>query len=138
MNICSYVHQKIRWFKVMSIEDNEYKCDCNVIHVDIVENVKANMPEDEELCDLSDLFKVFSDSTRIKVICALFNSEMCVCDIAYLLGMKQSAISHQLKILRQAKLVKPRREGKVVYYSLDDDHIKGIFNMGLMHINEKS
>lgn len=95
------------------------------------------MPEDEELYELSDLFKVFGDSTRIKIICALFKEEMCVCDIAYLLQMKQSAISHQLKILRQSKLVKYRREGKVVYYSLDDEHIKEIFNMGLMHINEK-
>lgn len=118
-------------------ENNNYMCESNVIHVDIVEKVKKEMPDEEELYDLSDLFKVFGDSTRIKIICALFKAEMCVCDIAYLLEMKQSAISHQLKVLRQAKLVKYRRDGKVVYYSLDDEHIKGIFNMGFMHINEK-
>lgn len=118
-------------------ENNNYMCESNVIHVDIVEKVKNEMPDEEELYDLSDLFKVFGDSTRIKIICALFKAEMCVCDIAYLLQMKQSAISHQLKVLRQAKLVKYRRDGKVVYYSLDDEHIKGIFNMGFMHINEK-
>ncbi|PJI09794.1 MULTISPECIES: ArsR/SmtB family transcription factor [Clostridium] len=118
-------------------ENNNEVCETNVIHVDIVEKVKDEMPDEEELYDLSDLFKVFGDSTRIKIICALFKAEMCVCDIAYLLQMKQSAISHQLKVLRQAKLVKYRRDGKVVYYSLDDEHIKGIFNMGFMHINEK-
>jgi len=120
----------------MSEEESALKCDSNVIHDDIIKKVKTIMPEDEELSDLSDLFKIFGDSTRIKIICALFNSEMCVCDITCLLNMKQSAISHQLKILRQAKLVKYRREGKSVYYSLDDEHIKGIFNMGLMHIRE--
>ncbi|URZ01015.1 ArsR/SmtB family transcription factor [Clostridium felsineum] len=118
-------------------ENGNEICEANVIHVDTVEKVKLDMPEDEDLYELSDLFKVFGDSTRIKIICALFKEEMCVCDIAYLLQMKQSAISHQLKILRQSKLVKYRRAGKTVYYSLDDEHIKEIFNMGFMHIKEK-
>lgn len=118
-------------------EENDYKCDTNIVHVDKVDKVRKNMPEEDKLCDLADLFKVFSDSTRIKIICGLLNAEMCVCDITYLLNMNQSAVSHQLKILRQAKLVKSRREGKSIYYSLDDEHINGILNMGLMHINEK-
>ncbi len=111
-------------------------CNCNVIHEDVVKKVKETIPEDETLYDLADLFKVFGDSTRIKIICALFQSEMCVCDIAALLGMNQSAISHQLRVLKQARLVKYRKEGKVVYYSLDDDHVKGIFDQGLAHLNE--
>lgn len=112
-------------------------CSCTVIHDDIINKVKSNMLDDEVLYDLADLFKVFGDSTRMKIIYALFMSEMCVCDISALLGMNQSAISHQLKVLRQSKLVKYRKDGKVVYYSLDDDHIKEIFNQGLMHISEK-
>ncbi len=112
-------------------------CNCNVIHEDVVKKVKETIPEDETLYDLADLFKIFGDSTRIKIVCALFQSEMCVCDIAALLGMNQSAISHQLRVLKQARLVKYRKEGKVVYYSLDDDHVKGIFDQGLAHLNEK-
>lgn len=112
-------------------------CNCTIIHEDIVNNVKNIMPKEETLYDLAEFFKVFGDSTRIKIIYALFESEMCVCDIAALLGMNQSAISHQLRILKQARLVKYRREGKVVYYALDDDHIKHIFDQGLVHINEK-
>ena len=94
------------------------------------------MPEDEKLYDLAELFKVFGDTTRIKIIYALFEEEMCVCDIADLLNMTQSAISHQLRVLKQARLVKFRKEGKVVYYSLDDNHINQIFNCGLCHIEE--
>jgi len=112
-------------------------CNCNVIHEDVVKRVKETIPQEETLYDLADLFKTFGDSTRIKIICALFQSEMCVCDIAALLGMNQSAISHQLRVLKQARLVKYRKEGKVVYYSLDDDHVKGIFDQGLAHLNEK-
>lgn len=112
-------------------------CNCNVIHEDVVKRVKETIPEDEILYDLADLFKIFGDSTRIKIICALFQSEMCVCDIATLLGMNQSAISHQLRVLKQARLVKYRKDGKVVYYTLDDDHVKGIFDQGLAHLNEK-
>lgn len=112
-------------------------CNCNVIHEDVVKRVKETIPQEETLYDLADLFKTFGDSTRIKIICALFQSEMCVCDIAALLCMNQSAISHQLRVLKQARLVKYRKEGKVVYYSLDDDHVKGIFDQGLAHLNEK-
>lgn len=112
------------------------KCDCDVIHEDIVNFVKGKMPQEESLYDLAELFKVFGDSTRIRILWALDESEMCVCDIAYLLGMTQSAISHQLRVLKQAKLVKNRRDGKVVYYSLDDEHVSQIFDQGLIHINE--
>lgn len=112
------------------------KCDCTVIHEDVVENVRKNMPDEEVLYDLAELFKVFGDSTRVKILWALDESEMCVCDIASVLNMTQSAISHQLRVLKQARLVKNRREGKVVYYSLDDNHVKAIFDQGLMHIKE--
>ncbi|MDR1324586.1 MAG: metalloregulator ArsR/SmtB family transcription factor [Treponema sp.] len=94
------------------------------------------MPDDETLFNLADLFKMFGDSTRVRIVSALLHSEMCVCDIAALLGMSKSAISHQLRSLRQTKLVKNRREGKVIYYSLDDDHVKTIFAQGLQHVME--
>ncbi|AGX42769.1 ArsR/SmtB family transcription factor [Clostridium saccharobutylicum] len=112
-------------------------CNCTMIHEDIISKVRECIPQEETLYDLADLFKVLGDSTRIKVLCALFQAEMCVCDIAALLGMTQSAISHQLRVLKQARLVKYKREGKVVYYSLDDDHVKRIFDQGLIHISEK-
>jgi DNA-binding transcriptional ArsR family regulator len=95
------------------------------------------MPDDEALFNLAELFKMFSDSTRIRIMSALLNAEMCVCDIAALLSMTKSAISHQLRSLRQTKLVKSRREGKVVYYSLNDDHVATIFAQGLSHVCEK-
>jgi len=113
------------------------RCDITVIHEDVVNSVKEKMPEEEILYDLAELYKVFGDSTRVKILWALGESEMCVCDIAALLNMTQSAISHQLRILKQARLVKNRRVGKVVYYSLDDDHVKEIFSQGLEHIKEK-
>lgn len=113
------------------------RCDCTVIHEDVVNKVREDMPIEENLYDLAELFKVFGDTTRIKILYALFASEMCVCDIAFLLNMTQSAISHQLRVLKQARLVKYRKDGKVVYYSLDDEHIKQIFDQGLIHINEK-
>jgi len=116
-------------------EDN-LRCEYNIVHQDVVEKVQGRMPPVEILYDLAELFKIFGDSTRIKIIWALFEEEMCVCDIAYLLNMTQSAISHQLRVLKQARLVKPRRDGKNVYYSLDDQHIEEIFNQGLNHINE--
>ena len=113
------------------------RCDCNVIHEDIVNQVRDKMPQEESLYDLAELFKVFGDSTRIRILWALHEAEMCVCDIAVLLNMTQSAISHQLRVLKQANLVKNRKEGKVVYYSLVDDHVREIFDQGLIHINEK-
>lgn len=117
-------------------KNNVEICKCNVVHEEIIKKVKDEMIAEETLQDISDLFKVFSDSTRIKIIFALFKSEMCVCDIATLLQMNQSAISHQLRVLKQARLVKYRKEGKSVYYSLDDNHIEEIFHMALEHINE--
>ncbi len=113
------------------------RCDCDVIHQDVVNRVRKKMPEEEILLDLAELFKVFGDSTRIRILWALEESEMCVCDIANLLNMTQSAISHQLRVLRQAALVKSRRDGKVVYYSLDDEHVEQIFDQGMTHIHEK-
>lgn len=118
--------------KIQSAE----RCDCTVIHEEVVKRVIGKMPEEERLYDLAELFKVFGDSTRIKILWALFESEMCVCDIAYLLNMTQSAISHQLRVLKQADLVKNRKEGKIVFYSLKDEHIKQIFDQGLIHISE--
>lgn len=112
-------------------------CNCNVIHEDVVNKVIRSMPQEEKLYDLADLFKVFGDTTRIKIIYALFQEEMCVCDIAATLEMTQSAISHQLRVLKAAGLVKYRREGKVVYYSLDDEHVKNIFDQGFNHISHK-
>ena len=121
------------------MENNERKiesCNGNIIHEDIVVRVKDKLPAEETLYDLAELFKVFGDTTRIKIICALFESEMCVCDLSCLLNMTQSAISHQLRVLKSARLVKFRRKGKVVYYSLDDEHIKHIYDAGLNHISE--
>lgn len=117
---------------------DELFCDCDVIHADVVDSVKKKMPEERELYDLSDFFKVLGDSTRAKIIWALDESEMCVCDIAVLLNMTKSAISHQLRSLKQANLVKYRKEGKIVFYSLADDHVKDIFEKGLEHIREKN
>jgi len=113
------------------------RCDCNIIHEEVVKDVREHMPDEETLMDLADIFKVFSDSTRVKILYALFRAEMCVCDIAVLLGMTKSAISHQLRILKQAKLVNYRKDGKVVYYSLADEHVKTIFDQGLIHVCEK-
>lgn len=116
---------------------NDTACDCNIIHRDVVDRVSKTMPREETLYDLAELFKVFGDSTRIKILCALQQQEMCVCDIAALLGMTQSAISHQLRILKQARLVKYRRDGKVVYYSLDDEHVSNIFAQGFAHVSHR-
>lgn len=122
----------------MASKDDIESCSCTVIHEDVVNKVRSCIPKEEILYDLADLFKIFGDTTRIKILCALFQAEMCVCDIATLLGMTQSSISHQLRVLKQARLVKYRKAGKVVYYSLDDEHVKSIFDQGLIHINEKN
>lgn len=105
-------------------------------HEDIIRAVNQNMPDEETLYSLAELFKVFADSTRIKILYVLFEAEMCVCDIAQLLGMGQSAISHQLRVLKQAQLVKSRREGKTVFYSLADDHVRTIISQGMDHVLE--
>ena len=107
-----------------------------IINEEVVEKVMANLPNEEILYDVAELFKVFGDSTRIKIICALFEEEMCVYDLVATLNMTQSAISHQLRILKQAKLIRNRRDGKLMYYSLDDDHVKQIFDAGYKHIIE--
>lgn len=119
------------------MKDNIEKCDVTIIHEDTVNKVKNCMPDEESLYYLAETFKILSDVTRIKILYALLYSDMCVCDISALLNMTQSAISHQLRVLKQARLVKYRREGKAVYYSLDDEHIKSIFDQALVHINEK-
>lgn len=111
-------------------------CQQYCIHEDIIESVRKEKPTDEMLDDLADLFKIFGDSTRIKIIYSLFENEMCVCDIAELLDMTQSAISHQLRVLKNCRLVKFRKEGKTVYYSLDDEHVGRIFDCGLCHVKE--
>ncbi|ADL41627.1 regulatory protein ArsR [Caldicellulosiruptor obsidiansis OB47] len=111
-------------------------CSCNVIHNDIVKKVKESLPAEETIFDLAEFFKVFSDSTRIKILSSLLVSEMCVCDLAAVLGTSQSAISHQLRLLKVFRLVKSRKAGKVVYYSLLDDHVKSIIELGLAHLSE--
>ncbi len=111
-------------------------CQEHHIHDEIVEKVNAEMPDEELLYDLAELFKVFGDSTRIKILYVLLESEMCVCDIAALLNMNQSAISHQLRVLKQSRLVKFRREGKSVMYSLADDHVHTMIAQGLDHVCE--
>ncbi len=116
---------------------SDNRADCDVIHAELVEQVRNQLPDERKLYDLADLFKVLGDSTRVKLLWALDHHEMCVCDLAVLFDMTKSAVSHQLKSLRQAELVKNRKEGKVVFYSLDDDHVKSIFEMGLSHIEER-
>ena len=112
------------------------RCGFLNVHEDTVAKVLRDMPDDETLYDLAELFKVFGDSTRIKILYALFEAELCVCDIAQLLGLTQSAVSHQLRVLKASRLVKPRREGKTVFYSLDDDHVRKVIAQGMEHITE--
>lgn len=111
-------------------------CDAVEVHENLLKIVNETMPEETELYDLAELFKVFGDSTRIRIIFVLFEAEVCVCDLAQVLQMTQSAISHQLKILKQNKLVKSRREGKSIFYSLADDHVRTIIAQGCDHIEE--
>ena len=119
----------------MAVHDVEC-CDIYHIHEDLLQAVNEKMPEEDKLYDLAELFKVFGDSTRIRILYVLFEAELCVCDIAQTLNMTQSAISHQLRILKQSKLVKNRREGKQVFYSLADDHVRTIIAQGREHIDE--
>ncbi|MDO4535954.1 MAG: metalloregulator ArsR/SmtB family transcription factor [Clostridium perfringens] len=111
-------------------------CNCTIIHKDTVEKVRKVLPDEEKLYRLADFFKVFGDPTRMKILFALFEEELCVCDISALLNMTQSAVSHQLRLLKKSHIVKFRKEGKVVYYSLDDGHIKSIVDQGIMHTSE--
>lgn len=117
-------------------EEDAPECEYIHAHESIVRQVKTMMPGEEDLLRLSELYRVFGDSTRIKILYVLFSSEMCVCDIAQLLGMTVSAISHQLRVLKAADLVKFRREGKTVFYSLADDHVRTIIGQGMEHISE--
>lgn len=110
---------------------------CNIIHKETFEYVKSKMPKNDLLGHIAEFFKLVGDQTRIKILYALFESPMCVCDIAILLNMSQSAISHQLRVLKQAGLVKYKKEGRVVFYSLDDDHVKNILDQGMDHINHR-
>ena len=120
----------------MAVEDVEH-CETYEPHRDVIRSVDAHLPDEDEMVDLAELFKVFGDSTRIHILLALAESELCVCDLADDLHMTHSAVSHQLKILKQAKLVKPRREGKQVYYALSDEHVRIIIAVGREHIEEQ-
>lgn len=111
-------------------------CDCPVIHEEVVEEVRNKMPEDDVLMDLADAFKIFSDYTRVKILYALIQAEMCVCDISALLGMTKSSVSHQLRVLRQSNLVKYRKEGRVIYYSIADAHVERIISQCMEHVIE--
>ena len=111
-------------------------CEENLFHPDKVDRVRGLLPADETLYDLAELFKIFGDSTRVKILYALLESELCVCDLAKLMEVTQSAVSHQLRVLKGSKLVKFRREGKTVYYSLADEHVSRILSQGMEHIQE--
>lgn len=117
-------------------ENKLESCDSLEVHEELIKIVNETMPEETELYDLAELFKVFGDSTRIRILFVLFEAEVCVCDLAQVLGMTQSAISHQLKILKQNKLVKNRRDGKSIFYSLADEHVRSIIAQGREHIEE--
>ena len=117
-------------------KDEKMCCEKQEVHEDLLRIVNETMPEETELYDLAELFKVFGDSTRIRILYVLFEAEVCVCDLAEALNMTQSAISHQLRILKQNKLVKSRREGKSVFYSLADGHVRTIIDQGREHIEE--
>lgn len=121
--------------KDSNIEDNKIKSD-SVINAEAAANILKNMPDDEYLYDLADLFRIFGDTTRIRILYSLFDDELCVGDISNILGMSQSSVSHQLRILKDSKLVKFRREGKSIFYSLDDEHVRSILGLGMEHLEE--
>ena len=133
MNKYSYVHIK----DVSGIDKiHDEKCEVTLIHEDNVKKAINELPDDELIADLSDMFKIFGDQTRVKILMALESGELCVCDIAAVMDMSQSAISHQLRVLKQSNIVKTRRQGKVVYYSISDDHVKEIFDIAIVHVQE--
>lgn len=117
---------------------NEFMCDCNIIHEDAVNKTLKKMPNQDLFDKLAEFFKIIGDPTRTKILFALDQNEMCVCDIANVLGMTKSSISHQLATLRSSGIVKSRREGKEVYYTLDDEHVKQVFEIGIEHIEHKN
>lgn len=116
---------------------NEFICDCSIIHQEVVDKTRKNMPEKDTFTKLDEFFKILGDTTRVKILFALDKNEMCVCDIANVLGMSKSSISHQLGTLRRSEIVKCRKSGKEVFYMLDDDHVKEVFEIGLKHIEHK-
>ncbi len=116
---------------------NECTCDCNIIHENIVHETKQQMPSLSFLTKLANFFKLLGDPTRVQIICALDQHEMCVCDIANVLNMSKSSISHQLATLRKSGLIRFRKDGKAVYYMLDDEHIKQVFEIGFTHLEHK-
>ena len=118
--------------EIKTVQDSEYLA----AREDVVKKVLDSQPAEEYLYDLAELFKVFGDSTRIRILYAIFESELCVGDMAQLLGISQSAVSHQLKILKDAKLVRFRRDGKIIFYMLDDDHVRTMLSMGMEHVEE--
>lgn len=122
--------------KVAIYEKNAPDCECEELHSDVIEKKRAAMPDLATLYDLSDFFKIFGDSTRMSILFAIDGEPMCVCDIAELLGMTKSAVSHQLKILRQSDLITYRKSGKNVFYTLADDHVRDIIEKALEHIKE--
>ena len=144
MNNCSYVKGDVflwrkkrgEYMKRDIAKEHAESCEQYHHHEELVKEVEANIPCEEDMYDLAELYKVFGDTTRIKILSVLRLQEMCVCDIADSLSMTQSAISHQLRVLKQMDLVKNRREGKTIFYSLADDHIVGILDLGLEHIRE--
>ncbi len=122
--------------KKIEMEEMVECCEQHHVHENLVHQVEDGMPSEEMMQSLADFYKNFGDLTRVKILCVLSQSELCVCDLAEVTGMTQSAISHQLRVLKQSKLVKNRRDGKTVYYSLADAHIQSILNQGLEHISE--
>lgn len=125
----------------MKAKANKNQCDtcsANIIHPEIIERVKANMPNLETLFDLAESFRIYGDTTRIGILYALLQAEMCVCDLSTLLSITQSAVSHQLRVLKQARLVRCRRDGKIAYYRLDDEHIRTILELGTTHATERT
>lgn len=112
-------------------------CDTECVHEDVVEQVKREAGKLERVDDLAELFKALADQTRLRIIHSLLNRELCVCDLSDVLGMQQSAVSHQLRVLRNLRIVKRRKEGKMMYYSIDDQHVEGLFLQALHHISHK-
>ena len=134
-NSCSF-ERRISMTAKEELQDEVPRCEFIHAHPETIKAVEENMPAEEELYALSELFKIFADSTRIRILYVLLEHEMCVCDLAQLLNMTQSAISHQLRILKQSRLVKFRREGKTIFYSLLDEHVHSILSQGMEHITE--
>ena len=120
------------------MKNEEFICNENCPHYNKINEVKKTEPNEEEIIEMADVFKLFSDSTRLRIICSILNNELCVCDLCELLNLTQSNVSHQLQLLRTAKLVKYRKEGKQVFYSLQDEHVERIIRMALDHIEEEN